>query len=123
MRPMCSQAIEAYMRFWSKEKQGRSLELQGGWGKCTGTQEEQMFGEHMFGKQMFAVLCRDKGGIWSPDSVSSPPAYHTSLMFFVVISADSSLPGPTPLFKFFQAVKKEVKVFLESAGSWLPSAK
>lgn len=45
------------------------------------------------------------------------PVYHTYSILFVVISDDSSLPRQSPLSKFLQAVKGEVKkLFLSLLG-------
>ena len=78
------------------------------------------------GKQMFAMLCRENSGtergLWTKRlCLIFPSPAHLS-PYSAVIPSDSSLPGPGPVSKFFQAVKGEVKISTESVGSWLSSA-
>lgn len=73
--------------------------------------------KQIFGKQMFATSHAEIKGpekdFEQADLAKSPPVYHTSLVFFVVISGDSSLPETGPLSKLFQSVKGEVKALPE----------
>ena len=80
----------------------------------------------MFGQHIFTMPCRDNGTqrnlilrLSQLPSSSLPHLAH--ILSIIAIYGDSSFPGPGLLSKF-QAVKGEVKVFLESAGSWLFSA-
>jgi len=77
MRLSGSKAVEAYITFSAKEK-GLGSQFTGRW-------EEQVFG-----KQMFAMLCRQV------------------LLILKFTFGNSSVPGTGPLSKFFQAVKREV---------------
>ena len=59
----------------------------------------------MFGKRMFAMSFRDN--VQREDLEQTGPAKfpyslaHRARILFVVISGDSSVPGPGPLSKFF----------------------
>lgn len=93
---------------------GRGLRLERGERQFT-----ERWAEQMIGKQCLPCHVETMGHREEFDLQALPGSFqcsHTLSIFFVVTPGDSSLPGPGPLCRSFEAVEGELKVLPESFG-------